>query len=54
MLHVDINKSHSNIIMLHVDKIYFACKGQQYANIQFKCVLKYTDVRCMVNPPYII
>ena len=34
MLHVDINKSHVNIIMLHVDIIYLACQGQKYATIQ--------------------
>ena len=34
MLHVDINKSHVNIIMLHVDMIYLACRGQKYATIQ--------------------
>ena len=28
MLHVAINKSHVNIIMLHVDITYLACKGQ--------------------------
>ena len=34
MLHVDINKSHVNIIMLHVDIIYLACRGQKYATIE--------------------
>ena len=33
MLHVDINKSHVNIIMLHVDIIYLACRWQKYATI---------------------
>ena len=26
--YVDINKSNDNIIMLHVDIIYFACRGK--------------------------
>ena len=30
MLHVDMNKSHMNIIMLHVDIIYLACREQKY------------------------
>ena len=34
MVNVDINKSHVNIIMLHVDIIYLACRGQKYATIQ--------------------
>ena len=36
MLHVDINKSHVNIIMSHVDIIYPACSGgggQKYGTI---------------------
>ena len=33
MLNVDINKSHVNVIMLHVDIIYLACRGQKYATI---------------------
>ena len=32
MLHVDINKLQV-IIMLHVDIIYLACRGQKYATI---------------------
>ena len=36
MLHVDINKSHVNIIMLHVDIIYLACRGQKYVTIQIE------------------
>ena len=36
MLHVDINKSHVNIIMLHVDIIYLACRGQKYATIPYR------------------
>ena len=36
MLHVDINKSHVNIIMLHVDIIYLACRGQKYATIDLQ------------------
>ena len=31
--YVDINKSHVNIIMLHTDIIYLACKRQKYATI---------------------
>ena len=31
--YVDINKSNDNIIMLHVDIIYLACRGQKYATI---------------------
>ena len=38
MLHVDINKSHVNIIMLHVDIIYLACRGQKYATIRTNSV----------------
>ena len=34
MLHVNINKSLVNIIMLHVDIIYLACREQKYATIQ--------------------
>ena len=30
MLHVDINKSHMNITVFHVDINYFACRGQKY------------------------
>ena len=33
MLHVDINKSHVNIIMLHVNINYLACRGQKCATI---------------------
>ena len=33
MVHVDINKSHVNIIMLQFDIIYLACRGQKYATI---------------------
>ena len=33
ILHDDINKLHVNIIMLHFDIIYLACKGQKYATI---------------------
>ena len=33
MLHVDINKSHVNIVISHVDIIYLACRGQKYATI---------------------
>ena len=39
MLHVDINKSHVNIIMLHVDIIYLACRGQKYATIDLKKII---------------
>ena len=36
MLHVDvdINRSHVNITMLHIDIIFLACKWQKYATIQ--------------------
>ena len=33
MLHVDINKSHFNIIMWYVDIIYLACEGQPYTSM---------------------
>ena len=37
MLHVDIDKSHVNIIiMLHVDIIHFAFRGKRYATIVVK------------------
>ena len=29
MLHVSINNAHVSIIMLHVDIIYLACRGQK-------------------------
>ena len=32
-LHCDINKSHVNIIILHVDIFYLACRVQKYATI---------------------
>ena len=34
MLHVNINKSNVILIMLHVDIIYLACRGQKYATIK--------------------
>ena len=39
MLHVDINKSHVNIDISHVDKIYLACRGQNYATIEHRLSL---------------
>ena len=44
MLHVDINKSHVNIIMLHVDIIYLACRGQKYATIETRLARRDLDV----------
>ena len=32
-LHVDINKLNVNIIMVHVDIEYLACRGQKYDTI---------------------
>ena len=32
MLHVEMNKTHFDIIMLIVDITYLACQGQRYAN----------------------
>ena len=34
MLHVDIDKAHVNKIMLHIDMIYAACRGQMFATIR--------------------
>ena len=36
ILHVGIKKSHRNIIILHVDINYLACRGQKYSNLQFR------------------
>ena len=33
MLYGDMNKSNVNTIVLHVDIIYFAYRGQKYVNI---------------------
>ena len=38
MLHVDINKLHVNI-MLQVDIVYLACRGQKYATMN--CSVRY-------------
>ena len=35
MLLIDTNISHVNIIILHVDIIYLACRGQKYATMDF-------------------
>ena len=41
MMHVDIDKSHFNIIMLQIDKIHLASRGQKYATIELHKVAKY-------------
>ena len=41
MMHVDIDKSHFNIIMLQVDKIHLSSRGQKYATIELHKVAKY-------------
>ena len=33
MLRVDISNTHVHIILLHVDTIELACKGQTYVNV---------------------
>ena len=45
MLHVDMVKLHVNIIMfnLHVDIIYFVCKGHKYPTIE---ALHLRDIEC--------
>ena len=50
MLHVDINKSHVNIIISHGDIIYLACKGQKYATIlyMYSCIYITRD-RSFIN-----
>ena len=42
MVHLDIKKSHVKIIILHVDIIYLACWGQQYAIISI-----HTYIQCV-------
>ena len=33
IMYVAINASHVNIIMLYVDEVYLACRGQNFATI---------------------